>query len=787
MLRCVDTPSDHRRSDGTHSSTYDKIYNDSDGYCSKLSESDSVQPPSIHSGSSGTNNGKQQINTEIAKRPPMKTPEISSSGTDDDEDGDAYPMTGSQLMEDIKSRLKDNRGLITSVPKSDDFERGRPQQAIPDGGRNKVKTKKRVGKEVKDNSSDEDYDYTSINDIPRPLTAVTTSANKPHRKSALSAECFQSIKVKVVDTVNNPLGIGNQFEWKTYLSSTAFFSQFAESFYDWSQKLDKGLQEASAYKSAICCTKIKSASNCQYKAILEFMPVIPIPKWPDAAREWKNRRRPSALDKRTNIEYRWPRMSHVDMIAKQGCHLMTEGGKFRGRFSNNFKLEWQLSFGSAQETLLNSLSEPHLRALLWARLIFRHVVAPIGILTSYHIDTVFFWLVEENYTNWLEASLGEKIVGLFQVLHDMIRQRKLPHYFIRKRNLLQTKEPKDIYKAQHRLFQLNERFVPFVMQAAKQLQTSNTTFPQLDLTRLFEIVTTTMSLDSINPALTRELSDSSTSVAEKKKKQNKNKSGDEKEGFWEVVTKPPQQPTGDKTRAYLRKERAKIDAEERDKRPVSEDIEKTDFVISNFSVVQTKLLLEFFIKHFINMAQSSNRIRAYNKSTVLLDQAYNLGVLLREEGFEDSADTYHGIIQSLRGAIYQGQFNEPFVDIPGSPCVFPTGVERTRPSSINGLARQSTQSNGVRPTSRLSIPLPETPVERDFKKSNGHAIQRAPSIYEPDTMKYPNGSVVMTSAVIENIQPSEPEPSDQFESPAPTARSLYMQQSESESDETTDF
>lgn len=787
MLRCVDTPTDHRRSDGTYSSTYDKIYNDSDGYCSKLSESDSVQPHgSINSESSGAT-AKKPTNTEIAKRPPLKTPEISSSASevDEDEAADDYPMTGSQLLEDIKNRFA-KPGLGITVPKSDEFERSRPQQPKPDATRKKIKTKKHAGKEVKDNSSDEDYDYTAINDIPRPLNNIqTTTTTQPHRKSALSPECFQSIKVKMVDAINNPLGIG-QYEWKTYLSSSAFFGQFAETFYDWSERLDKGLKEASSYKSAICCTQIKPASNCQYKAIIEFMPVIPVPRWPDVARDWKNRKRVPVLDKRTNIEYRWPRASQVDSITKQGCHLITDGAKFRGRFSPNFKLEWQLSFGTAHETLLNSLSEPHLRALLWARLIFRHVVAPIGILTSYHIDTVFFWLVEENYTNWIEASLGEKILGLFQVLHDWVRQRKLPHYFIKRRNLLSTKEPKDIYKAQHRLFQLNERFVPFVMLTAKQLQTSNTTFPPPDLSRLFEIVTTSMTLDSINPALTRKLSSSSTSVAEKKKKTNKNKSGDEQEGFWETVTKAPQaQPTGDKTREYLRKERARIDAEEREKRPVSQDIEKTDFVIGNFNAIQTKLLLEFFIKHFIAIAQSSNRIRAYNKSTVLLDQAYNLGVLLREEGYEDTADMYHGIIETLKIAAYQGAFKEPFVDIPGSPCVFPTGVETVRP--INGLSRLSSMSNGVRPTSRLPVPLPQTPVERDFKKSNGHVIQRTPSTYEPDAVKSANGSVVMTTAVIENGQSSEPEPSDQFESPLPITRSVYIQESDSELDESTDF
>lgn len=794
MLRCVDTPIGHRRSDGTHSSTYDKVYNDSDGYCSRLSESDSAQKhDSIHSEKSDSKNTKSS--PEIAKRPPMKTPDISSSSTDEDEDGDRYPSTGLELMKGLEERIKarDSRGLIATVPKSDEFERGRLQPPNP----NKKPTKKLTKTmkpakpgEVKGTSSDEDYDYTSINDIPRPLTDMKpASPSKLHRKSALSSECFQSIKVKVVDPINNPLGIGAQFEWKTYLSSTAFFTQFAESFYEWSQKLDRGLQDASAYKSAICCTLTKPAKNCQYKTTVEFLPVIPVPEWPEIAIEWKLRKRVAVLDKWTNINYTWPRASQVESITKQGCHLMTEGGKFRGRFSPNFKLEWQLSFGIAHETLINSLGESHLQALLWARLIFRHVVAPIGILTQYHLDTVFLWMVEDNYINWLEVSLGEKISDIFQALHDAVRQRKLLHYFIRKRNLLQSKEPKDIIKAQERLFRLKERFLPFVMQTAKQLQTSNTIFPLPDFDRLWEIVTTQMSLASINPGLaatSKSLSTSSASIEEKKKKTGKNKSGDEKEGFWETVTKPTQS-TGDKTRDLLRKERAKIDAEEREKRPVSEEVEKTDFVLTSFSAVQLKLLLEFFIEHFIHMVQASNRIRAYKKSTVLLDQAFNLTVLLGEEGYDAAAENYFDIIKSLRIPVYQGQFYEPYVDIPGSPCVFPTGVEKTRLSSISGLSRHSNLSNGVRPASRPSVPLPETPVERLFNKSNGHVIQRSTS--EPGTtdMVKSNGSVVMTTAVIENAQSSELETSDQFESPSPFSRAAHVEESDSELDESTDF
>ena len=816
MLRCVDVPNGHRRSDGTQSTTYDRVDNDSDGYYCKSSDYDSPKSSviceSITSVSGGSGNTPKNISTspDISRRPPMATPEISTSSSTDDDGGDEFPATGSELMKVIENRMKsrDNRALVSSVPLSDDFPRKpipKPVAIVPTLP---VKTRnKRHGVKSIEYSSDDDYDYTSINDIPRPLEKINVPSK--HRNSALSSECFQSVKVKVVDSVDNPLGIGSQFEWKSYLSSAAVFEQFTESFYDWSQKLDRNLQDASAYKAAICCPLIKSASNCQYRATVEFLPVIPVAQWPEIAREWKNRKRTTVLDKHTNIQYQWPQPTQVDTIVKQGCHLITEGGKFRGRTSANAKLQWQLSFGAAHETLLSSLSEPHLRALLWARFIFHHSIAPIGVLSPYHLETVFFWLIEANYTDWNETSLGENILNIFKTLYDSIQHRKLSHYFIRRRNLLFTKAPKDIVKAQGRLFRLVERFVPLVLQTAKQLQTSNSIFPFPDLNRLWDLVTTQLTIDSINPALggsNRHLSSSDSSLNATKKKRSNNKSSDE--GFWETVTKP-----GDKTRDLLRKERARIDAEEREKRPVSvaEPIEKMDFKITAFNVFQTKLLLEFFIEHFIQMVQTCNKIRAYAKGTVLLDQAYNLAILLKEEGYDELANAHLDVIENLRNASHQGQFTEAMVNIPGSPCVFLTGIEQPtgRPlSGSYGIQQNGGMSNGT----ILSTPLPLTPIERSYlsKSKNGQVNQKSSAFsYEKDFLNGPiirtssdtqtipsNAKVIVsTAAVIERIRSSETEPTDQFDTPPIIPRftnktTIHAHQSDDESDEideSTDF
>jgi hypothetical protein len=85
----------------------------------------------------------------------------------------------------------------------------------------------------------------------------------------------------------------------------------------------------------------------------------------------------------------------------------------------------------------------------------------------------------------------------------------------------------------------------------------------------------------------------------------------------------------------------KIPASERRK---SIDLQQLPIIQEKFSTLRKVLIIEFFIKHFINMATKSNEYRAYAQSAmyimqvenfceILLDGTYNLGqtTLDREE------------------------------------------------------------------------------------------------------------------------------------------------------------
>lgn len=60
--------------------------------------------------------------------------------------------------------------------------------------------------------------------------------------------------------------------------------------------------------------------------------------------------------------------------------------------------------------------------------------------------------------------------------------------------------------------------------------------------------------------------------------------------------------------------------------------------IGLFNLGQTKILLEFFIKHFIETAQCAIKLRSNLTANVLIDQADNLSALFKEEGFYDQAE-----------------------------------------------------------------------------------------------------------------------------------------------------
>ena len=113
----------------------------------------------------------------------------------------------------------------------------------------------------------------------------------------------------------------------------------------------------------------------------------------------------------------------INCNCRQGSYLTAEGGEKNGQRTPSHDYEWQFSFTKAEELLINKLEEQHLRCRVGAHLIFQHFLASTTIITKYHIDTVFLTLVEENYIEWRDVTLGEKV--LWSLFHFYLARNEL--------------------------------------------------------------------------------------------------------------------------------------------------------------------------------------------------------------------------------------------------------------------------------------------------------------------------------------------------------------------------
>lgn len=76
-----------------------------------------------------------------------------------------------------------------------------------------------------------------------------------------------------------------------------------------------------------------------------------------------------------------------------------------------------------------------------------------------------------------------------------------------------------------------------------------------------------------------------------------------------------------------------------DKIPLSErrksiDLKQSPIIQEKFSPLRKVLVIEFFIKHFINMAKKSNEFRAYSQSAMYIMQVENLCAILLEGNYD---------------------------------------------------------------------------------------------------------------------------------------------------------
>ncbi|KAL9965457.1 hypothetical protein ACROYT_G029259 [Oculina patagonica] len=153
------------------------------------------------------------------------------------------------------------------------------------------------------------------------------------------------------------------------------------------------------------------------------VPAIECTGWPTDAYEWKVRQ-----------PRNWPSADVVKKISSSGFMLVPKPSDLSG----DIRREWRFSFSNPEAELLECLNEDQAKVYYLLRSLYaRYLKEKLGgVLTSYHLKTVMFWMLEEEKPSvWSEESTLDLF---FRVLNKLLRLLKdgfCPHYFIRDHNL----------------------------------------------------------------------------------------------------------------------------------------------------------------------------------------------------------------------------------------------------------------------------------------------------------------------------------------------------------------
>ena len=197
--------------------------------------------------------------------------------------------------------------------------------------------------------------------------------------------------------------------------------------------------------------RMSLAGDCRSVARMfpewDFVPCIFCPVWPDAARNWTRRTRPSG----------WPSESVVETIVENGCNFVP----MAHRDDRSNAVQWRFSFSRAEVVLLNTWTPIQqivyhmLRFIVKAELITDdacsgrrarpafavdptsvNVNADDEILSGYHLKTVVLWMCEEKSPEyWTGRNVVDLCADALSILAQKLDGKNCPHYFIPECNL----------------------------------------------------------------------------------------------------------------------------------------------------------------------------------------------------------------------------------------------------------------------------------------------------------------------------------------------------------------
>ncbi|VDH99862.1 Hypothetical predicted protein [Mytilus galloprovincialis] len=150
--------------------------------------------------------------------------------------------------------------------------------------------------------------------------------------------------------------------------------------------------------------------------------------WPIIAAKWITRCR----------KYQWPSTELIEDIVRENVLLAPIGSKFDDEKDNSY--EWKISFEIAEEMLVYSFN--HTQLLCYALLKYTlkdEIHKKIqGLMCSYFMKTVLFWMIEESQiSEWQPHGLVECFSKCIKRLLYFVQHNVLPNYFIPHNNLIE--------------------------------------------------------------------------------------------------------------------------------------------------------------------------------------------------------------------------------------------------------------------------------------------------------------------------------------------------------------
>ena len=157
------------------------------------------------------------------------------------------------------------------------------------------------------------------------------------------------------------------------------------------------------------------------KGLYDIIPAFRCLTWPMVAQEWRKRQR------------KWPSPDVVDQVIREGFHLVVKAPKKGG----NPECDFRISFSHAEYLLSKEINEVQRECYRCLKTYHRvHLSTEPKCVITFHLKHIFLRTIEETGGEmWIESRRAECMWKLFANLLKALREKHLPHYFVRSYNL----------------------------------------------------------------------------------------------------------------------------------------------------------------------------------------------------------------------------------------------------------------------------------------------------------------------------------------------------------------